>query len=140
MFVDTNVLVYARIVEAPQHQAARDRLENARQRTEPLRINRQVLREYLATMTRPQNWRVPLTRQQILHDIQILSEDFEVLEEGPGVTTNLLSLCREIRVGGHQIHDANIVATMLTYGERRLLTFNDADFRRYGEHIELVTG
>ena len=37
-----------------------------------------------------------------------------------------------------QIHDANIVATMLAYGEGRLLTFNTADFRRYGDRIELV--
>ena len=29
---------------------------------------------------------------------------------------------------------------MLTHGERRLLTFNTADFRRYGDRIELVRG
>ena len=39
-------------------------------------------------------------------------------------------------VGGRQIHDANIVATMLAHGERRLLSFNGADFRRYGDRIE----
>ena len=33
-------------------------------------------------------------------------------------------------MGGRQIHDANIIATMLAYGELRLLTFNVADFRR----------
>ena len=41
---------------------------------------------------------------------------------------------------GGRIHDANIVATMLAYGERRLLTFNTADFRRYGDRIELLSG
>ncbi len=41
---------------------------------------------------------------------------------------------------GKQIHDANIVATMLVYGERRLLTFNADDFRRYGDRLELVVG
>ena len=49
---------------------------------------------------------------------------FEVLEDGPIVTENLLALCREVSVGGRQIHDANIVATMLAHGERRLLTFS----------------
>ena len=39
-----------------------------------------------------------------------------------------------------QIHDANIVATMLAHGERRLLTLNPADFRRYGYRIELLGG
>ena len=41
---------------------------------------------------------------------------------------------------GDRFHDANIVATMLAYGERRLLTFNMADFYRYGNRIELVGG
>lgn len=34
--------------------------------------------------------------------------------DGAVVTDLLLSLCREVAVGGRQIHDANIVATMLT--------------------------
>ena len=34
--------------------------------------------------------------------------------------------------------DINVVATMLAHGERRLLTFNDSDFRRCGERIELI--
>ena len=49
------------------------------------------------------------------------------------------SICAEVcRSGGKQIHDANIVATMLAYGERRLLTLNARDFRRYTDRIELV--
>ena len=56
------------------------------------------------------------------------------------VTELLIALCREVSIGGKQIHDANIVATMLAYGEQRLLTFNAADFRRYGDRIELIGG
>ena len=52
--------------------------------------------------------------------------------------TALAVLCREVPVAGKQIHDANIAATMLAHGERRLLTLNVKDFRRYGERIELV--
>jgi predicted nucleic acid-binding protein len=36
------------------------------------------------------------------------------------------------------VHDANIVATMLAHGERRLLTFNLADFARFRPPVELV--
>ena len=50
----------------------------------------------------------------------------------------LATLCRDVGVAGKQVHDANIVATMLTYGERRLATFNVKDFRRYGQRVELV--
>ena len=50
----------------------------------------------------------------------------------------LTALCREVPLAGKQIHDANIAATMLAHGERRLLTLNAKDFRRYGERIGLV--
>ena len=67
-----------------------------------------------------------------------LQEMFEILEDGPGVTAVLTRLCREVPVAGRRIHGANIVATMLAHGERRLLTFNASDFRRYGERLELI--
>ena len=139
MFVDTNILVNVRVHVAPRHAAARQSLERATLDFEPLRISRQVLREYLATVTRPQPWSMPLTRQEALDDVNRMVGAFEILEDGPEVTQTLIGLCREIPVGGRQIHDANIVATMLAHGERRLLTFNAADFRRYGDRIELVS-
>ncbi len=140
MFVDTNVLVNARILEAPDHEIARASLERAFEGPESLCISRQVLREYLAVVTRPQTWQVAITREEVLGDLERLGDVFVVLEDGPEVTDWLVSLCRQVSVGGRQIHDANIVATMLAYGERRLLTFNMADFRRYGDRIELVGG
>ena len=140
MFVDTNVLVKARFLETPDHGEARASLQRAFEEPEPLRISRQVLREYLAVVTRPQTWLVPISREIALDDMERLVGTYEILEDGPVVTDRLVSLCREVPVGGRQIHDANIVATMLAYGERRLLTFNMADFYRYGNRIELVGG
>ena len=40
MFVDTNILVNARILEAPHHESARAGLESALRGPEPLRISR----------------------------------------------------------------------------------------------------
>ena len=140
MFIDTNILVNSRILEAPQHEMARAMLERALQDDEPVRISRQVVREYLAVVTRPQTWPVAISRADALDDVNRLIGSFEVLEDGPAVTERLVELCREVQVGGRQIHDANIVATMLAHGERRLLTFNVGDFRRYGDRIELVVG
>ena len=138
MFIDTNILVKSRILEAPDHDIARVRLERAFRNQEPMRISRQVLREYLSVVTRPQSWPIPITRDDALDDVKRLMDAFEILEDGPVVTDLLVELCREVSVGGRQIHDANIVATMLAYREGRLMTFNTADFRRYGDRIELV--
>ena len=139
MFIDTNILVMARILEAPDHEIARESLEKAFHGHEPLRISRQIIREYLVVVTRPQTWPVAMTRQKALDDVGRLMDSFEVLEDGPAVTEFLTALCREVLVGGKQIHDANIVATMLAHGERRLLTFNTTDFMRYRNRIDLVT-
>ncbi len=140
MFIDTNVLVNSRFVEAPHHSPARAELERVLRSSEPMRISRQVVREYLSVVTRPQVWSGAVTREDALDDADRLISNFEVLEDGPPVTELLIALCREVPVGGRQVHEANIVATMLAHGERRLLTFNTADFRRYGDRIELVPG
>ena len=138
MFIDTNVFVPARNIQAAAGAQARSALAQAQESGEVLRISRQVMREYLSATTRPQSWSSPLSMADALNDVAWLEASFEILEDGPPVTEMLVDLCREVPVAGKQIHDANIVATMLAHGERRLMTFNAADFRRYGERIELV--
>ena len=140
MFIDTNVFVYSRFLHAPNHEAARERLGRALSGHEPLRISRQVIREYLSVVTRPQTWTTAITPEDAIDDAGRLIAGFQVLEDGPAVTRSLLDLCRSVPAKGRQMHDANIVATMLAYGERRLLTFNTADFLRYGDRVELVGG
>ena len=137
MFVDTNALVYARIAEAPQHQVARSMLERAFQSEETLYINRQVIREYLSVVTR-RYWPAPIELHVALNDVNELLGLVRILEDSETVTRNLFNLCRQVPSAGRRIHDANIVATMLTHGERRLMTFNTADFRRYGDRIQLI--
>lgn len=137
MFFDTNVLVRARFEAAPGHRLARRQMSEIGGTDEPLRISRQVIREYLATVTRPQSWSVQIPMNEALEHVVRLEEVFGILEDGPRVTDALAALCRTVPVAGRQVHDANIVATMLARGERRLLTFNGRDFRRYGNRIEL---
>ena len=71
-------------------------------------------------------------------DMRRFATAFEVLEDSQAVTDLLATLCRDVGVAGKQVHDANIVATMLTHGERRLATFNAKDFRRYGQRVQVV--
>lgn len=137
MFVDTNVLVVARSANAPGREAALEVLAQTR-RPEPLRISRQIIREYLAVVTRPQTWASPLPMPDALQDVSRFAAAFEVLEDSQAVTNMLAVLCRDVGVAGKQVHDANIVATMLTRGERSLATFNAKDFHRYGQRLPLV--
>ena len=138
MFIDTNVLVRARFAVAPHHGLARSLLRNVVAGTERPRISRQIVREYLAVVSRPQLWSQPLVMADALRDVDWFLTAFELLEDGPDVTRALVALCLEVPVAGRQVHDANIVATMLAHGERRLLTFDREDFRRYANRVELV--
>ena len=138
MFIDTNVLVRARFTVAPEHALARARVRDALGGIEPPRISRQVVREYLAVVTRPQTWSAPLAMSDALRDVDWFLSAFDILEDGPEVTRMLAALCREVPVAGRQVHDANIVATMLVHDEARLLTFDRDDFRRYGDRITLI--
>ncbi|BAY37984.1 hypothetical protein NIES2111_23270 [Nostoc sp. NIES-2111] len=54
------------------------------------------------------------------------------------VTERLLTLMAEIPSGAKQVHDANIVATMLVYGIPKLLTHNTTDFARFSELITVL--
>jgi predicted nucleic acid-binding protein len=136
-FIDTNVLAYAAADGAPLLDRARAALARAAA-DGAVTISRQVLREYLSVMTRQQIWGKPLTLAQAIADTAAFVRQFTVLEDGPLVWDRLVMLSRRYSFAGRQVHDANIVATMLAHGDRRLLTFNGADFRRFARLIEVV--
>ena len=54
------------------------------------------------------------------------------------MTTRLLALLVEVPTRGRRIHDVNIVATMLVYGVRRLLTNNPEDFVRFAAFMDVL--
>jgi predicted nucleic acid-binding protein len=136
-FIDTNVLIYATAEGAPFQEQARAALVGLAT-NETLSISRQVLREYLAAMTRPQTWGKPLSLQQAMADTTGFADRFGMLEDGPAVWNHLSELSRHYAFAGRQVHDANIVATMMAHDEHRLLTFNTGDFRRFAALVELV--
>jgi predicted nucleic acid-binding protein len=137
VFVDTNILVYAAIPAFPLHGAALGRLDAFRQAGVELWLSRQIRREYLATLTRPQAFTPPIAPAALITDIIRFQSQFRIAENGPAVTANLLGLLASIPIGGKQVHDANIVATMQAHGLRRLLTHNTADFARFGALIQV---
>jgi predicted nucleic acid-binding protein len=138
VFVDTNVLVYATQATSPHRDGARDGLRRFSASEGRLRLSRQILREYLSVVTRPQLFLNPVPMAEALADVAGFATDFELLEDGPEVGRRLMELCRLVPIAGRQVHDANIVATMLAHGEDRLLTMNRSDFRRFEPRIKIV--
>jgi len=134
---DTNILVYATRPSAAQHAAAKAALTRLEDEGSALWVSPQVLREYLAAVTRPQATAPALPMATAIADVRRFRTAFDVAGEHAGVLDRLLNLLAGSRGAGRQVHDANIVATMLEQGIRRLLTFNAADFRRFGRIIDL---
>jgi predicted nucleic acid-binding protein len=137
-FVDTNILVYTNVPTAPEHLTARARLKDLDSAGAQIWISRQVLREYMTRLTRPQTFMNPVSPAEVTADIRMFEVQYEIAEDGPAVTVHLLDLLNAVSVGGKQVHDANIVATMLAHGLKRLLTHNVADFRRFSPWIDVI--
>ena len=138
IFVDTNVLIYSKLALSPFHPAAEAALQKLAADGAQIWISRQVLREYLAGMTRPGALTAAVAAGDLAADLRSFAAQFLVAEDGPAVTDHLINLFTNISVAGKQVHDTNIVATMLAHSIPRLLTHNIDDFRRFGHLITLV--
>lgn len=138
VFLDTNILIRATIDTAPLHTEARQAVEQWYGAGSELWISRQVLREYLAVLSRPQTYTSPLPATTLSNDIRRFMSVFRVADEDGRVTDQLLALLEEIPVGGRQIHDANIVATMLVYGIPQIMTHNIDDFTRFARFVRVL--
>ena len=137
VFVDTNVLIYATRRTAFEHAAAQSALARLEGEGRGLWISALILREYLAAVTRPQATSPALPIGTAIADVRGFQQVFSVAEDRPVVLDRLLVLLSAHSGAGRQVHDANIVATMLEHGIYRLLTFNAADFRRFAGIIQL---
>lgn len=138
LFVDTNILIYATDPASPWHQAATDAINAARQANVTITISTQVLREYLAVATRLNLASRTPDLAGILHNVQAFRSAFRVLDDTGHVLDRLIQLTQTTTVAGKQVHDANIVATMLVHSINRLLTHNTADFARFAAHITVL--
>ena len=138
VFIDTNILVYANIQGFPLHQVALEKIQTFFEAEIDLWISRQVLREFMVCVTRPQTYAKPQPIKVAIERIQFFQNRFKVADDTPQVTAKLLEILRQSSVGGKQIHDANIVATMLTIGVHRLLTHNTKDFERFSAFIQIL--
>jgi predicted nucleic acid-binding protein len=86
------------------------------------------LREYLAAPSLPM--------AMAIADVRHFQSLFEVAPDGGPVFEQLLKLLAAYPGSGKQVHDANLVATMLVSGVNRLLTYNARDFQRFTSTIK----
>ena len=76
--------------------------------------------------------------EQVVARVEYFQILFRVADETPSVTGQLLKLLQEFPTGGKQVHDANIVATMMVNGIDTLVTQNIDDYKRFVGRIKLI--
>jgi predicted nucleic acid-binding protein len=132
--VDTNVLLRALANPNAHKLAARNAIETLLQRNADLCVTPQNLIEFWGVCTRPAKQNGLGKSIAITDRYCRFAESFlTVLPEGPGIFSTWRSLVVHYGISGKQVHDARIVAAMITNGVPRLLTFDTGDFSRYTE-------
>jgi predicted nucleic acid-binding protein len=133
VLVDTNVLARVAHKKLPHTPVAQAALEQLWSDGHELRVVPQVLYEYWSVATRPvdQNG-LGFSTEIVNGDVSRFQRIFSVLRDERGILDPWQQIVRERNVVGKQSHDARLVAAMLRHELTHLLTFNIADFVRYG--------
>lgn len=138
VFIDTNVWVAKIIEDHAFHNRAGTELTRLSGKDELLCVSSQIIRELVSVCTLGRNLSRPLKWEEIQPQLDALLAQTVFLSESELSTRKLIELGSRYTVLGKQIHDTNIVATMLAHGVTRLVTFNPDDFKRFTE-IEVIT-
>jgi predicted nucleic acid-binding protein len=138
-FVDTNVLLRAIIPTLSLHNQAEALIQSMWEEDTELWISRQIIREYLVQATHQNSFNPPLTVEQVISQLDVIQTLFRIADETADVTAQLLALLKQYPTRGKQVHDTNIVATMLVHEIPTLLTINVSDFKRFDDKISLIT-
>lgn len=133
------MLLRLHVAQYPEHQAIRSSLDLIQPRFGAICISRQIVKEFIAVLTRRGQSDIALDLNQLLTFVQSLEGAYLILDETAKVARRLYQLLETIPVGGKQVHDANIVATILANGITHLYTLNRSDFQRFEGHITLIT-
>ena len=137
VLLDTSLLAAASVEEHPGHPEAVAYLDRLTAEGAAGCISPQVCREFMVVLTRkpigPRTFSVP----EALAALAVWRSSCTLLKENEAVVAQWLGLLEKHDVRGKQVHEANLVAVMLTHGVTRLGTRNPADFERYGDAVEV---
>jgi len=139
VFVDTNILLRTILTQMNQHAEVDALVKRTIREGAELWISGQVIREFIVQATHPRTLAEPLTIEQVVREIEAMKPLFQIADETAAVRDKLLELLQEYPTQGKQVHDANIVVTMLAYGIDTLLTLNVDDLKRFEDKINLIS-
>jgi predicted nucleic acid-binding protein len=137
--LDTNVLLAATDEAGAEHDQALEVVNGWPGHGTTLYTSGQIMREYFAVATRPAERNgLGLNQADALANVRAFRGRTSLLVEDGKVADRLLALLDHIECGGKQVHDANVVATMLVHGIEAVVTINLDDFTRFAGQVRLI--
>ena len=130
--VDSCILIRQFDLGSPLRTVAISCLEALLKEQAEIVIFPQIIVEFWSVVTRPLNVNgLGWSPSQADAAVRGIPSAIKLLPETQAIFTEWLSLVLKMGVSGKNVHDARLVAAMNVYGINRVLTFNEADFRRY---------
>jgi predicted nucleic acid-binding protein len=135
ILVDTNIPLRIAQIGHPHRRPALDALQLLTVRDhEHFAIAPQSLYEMYVVLSRPASENgFGYSAQQAAAEITAARGIFEILPETAQVYPTWEGLINKHAIQGKQAHDTRLVALMIQHRVGKVLTFNDADFRRFTE-------
>ena len=132
--VDTNVLVFAEIESAAEHEVARTLLGELAEGPAPWAIPWPCVYEFLRVVTHPRVFDPPVPAAHALADLRriLAAPTLLMLREGSRHLETMERVMESSGATGNLVHDAHIAALCLENGVSELLT-GDRDFARFPE-------
>jgi predicted nucleic acid-binding protein len=132
ILLDSNLLGRMPDKADAHHGTAHQSVRKLRRQKEQLVIVPQNLFEFWAVATRDKAHNgLSMSTDRATLWVGYFRRLFTFLPDRPELTATWLDLVKIYGVKGFKAHDARLVAAMQTYGIRRILTFNAADFRKF---------
>ena len=132
---DSNILVYAVNVDAPQHSFCRKIVQAVRERKVAGVLFSQNILEFYAIVTDPRRFQSTLSPSEAWQQIKALSSIFTLLDPSLEALHSLGSMINGVT--GPQIFDAYLAAQMKAKGVSAICTYNKKHFLPFDAIVAL---
>jgi predicted nucleic acid-binding protein len=132
VLVDTNILLRSAQPNHPQSSQATHAVSRLIRQRDAVFFCSQNIAEFWNVATRPADKNgLGLSQEEVLQEVSNIEGLLTLLPDTPAIYTAWKAIVRDHKVQGVQVYDARLVALMSVYAIEAVLTFNDADFKRY---------
>jgi predicted nucleic acid-binding protein len=134
--LDTNVVLRFANPSDQQHDLVTEAIAILLEQSNECYLTAQVLIELWVVATRPVDVNgLGWSTQQASNVIEQILTRFPLVEETAQIFPIWLNLVTQNKIKGKRTHDARIIAVMLVYNIRHILTLNPSDFKSLSEII-----